>query len=310
MDKPLISIIIPVYNALLYIEKCLESCISQTYKNIEIIVVNDGSTDSSKSIIEKYLKKDARILLVNQPNLGVNVARERAFGLAKGNYVFFLDSDDYISTNTIEILYGKLIENEVDFVECSYNIIDNNKLKIVNSKEGVDFSVDYWNCFFYRFSIWGILLKKTLLENVYFENIPMGEDALLKANIVSNSEKFMLVNIPLYYYVKHRGSLSNLEKIQSVENGILFVSAIQKFFCIHENMNSELKFVLQYTLMQRIGSYYKYLGFNVKHPFLINVLYENLLVNKRMINFLIWHDKLLLLKNIILYVYLRLFANE
>ena len=107
MEKELISIIVPIYNVSKYLDKCLNSLINQTYKNIEIILINDGSTDNSISICLKYKKKDKRIRLYNKKNGGLSSARNMGIKYSKGNYLFFVDSDDFLDLEIIEYLYNK-----------------------------------------------------------------------------------------------------------------------------------------------------------------------------------------------------------
>ena len=109
--KELVSIIIPIYNVEKYLTKCIESVINQTYKNLEIILVNDGSTDNSKEIIDKYSLIDSRIKVINKKNGGLSEARNAGIEIAKGDYIGFLDSDDWIELNMYEKLY-KYIKQE------------------------------------------------------------------------------------------------------------------------------------------------------------------------------------------------------
>ena len=100
--EDLVSIIVPVYNTEKYLSKCLDSIVNQTYKNLEIILINDGSTDNSKAICEDFAKKDKRIQVINKENSGVSVSRNKGLSLAKGNYIAFIDADDYAELNYIE----------------------------------------------------------------------------------------------------------------------------------------------------------------------------------------------------------------
>jgi len=117
--NPLISIIIPVYNVESYLKDCLESVINQTYKNLEIIIINDGSQDNSKEICYNYAKKDSRIKLINKKNEGVSAARNTGMDLATGEYISFIDSDDYIDNDMIEIFYKPEVNNKEKIVPRS-----------------------------------------------------------------------------------------------------------------------------------------------------------------------------------------------
>ena len=119
MEK-LITVIIPVYNKEEYLEKTLNSIINQSYKNLEIIIINDGSTDNSKYICDKFQNQDKRINLVNTKNYGAGHARNIGIKMAKGNYISFIDADDYIDKDYYKILYNMIINNEADMAECRY----------------------------------------------------------------------------------------------------------------------------------------------------------------------------------------------
>ncbi len=111
---PKVSIIIPVYNVEKYLKECLNSVVNQTLKEIEIICVDDGSTDNSLSILEEYAKKDNRINLLKQENSGAGAARNKGLDSARGEYIYFLDSDDFLELNAIEILYNQIAKNQAD----------------------------------------------------------------------------------------------------------------------------------------------------------------------------------------------------
>ena len=104
-----ISVIVPIYNVEKYLEKCLESIINQTFINLEIILINDGSTDFSGSICEKYKNKDNRIILIHKKNEGLSAARNKGLSIATGDYISFVDSDDFLDLNMYEILYKKML---------------------------------------------------------------------------------------------------------------------------------------------------------------------------------------------------------
>ncbi len=112
--KPLISIIIPVYNVEQYLHRCVDSVLNQTYKNLEIILVNDGSPDNCPFICDEYAKKDKRIIVVHKENGGLSSARNAGLEIVQGEYISFIDSDDWIHENYIEILYKNLHEKKAD----------------------------------------------------------------------------------------------------------------------------------------------------------------------------------------------------
>lgn len=296
-DNVCISIIIPVYNVSLYIGRCLLTCINQTYENIEIVVVNDGSTDGSIEIIEEYRQKDYRILLINQENKGVNIAREVGLKTASGIYVFFLDGDDYLDEDALEIMYEKIIETDSDFVECGYKLI-NGKNEFVDSvyyRSGVSSSsYEYWKDFFYRFSIWGILIKKKILFDLYFENIPIGEDAILKVRIVSNSSSIININNPLYNYVRHEGAQMNSSNTLKAEKSLPFVFAVDKI--INEDIDECIRFKLKYAALQKIGSIFTYSDSYLYVDILKEIITKYLFRDSKMIRYMCLYDKVLFCK--------------
>lgn len=134
MEKDLISVIVPVYNMEEYIKQCLDSILNQTYTNLEIIVVDDGSNDGSEKICDDYKNKDSRITVIHQKNSGVSVARNVGLDFCKGKFISFVDPDDYVEPQYIEYLYNSLIENCVDISLCDYNYVDKNSKITGNEK--------------------------------------------------------------------------------------------------------------------------------------------------------------------------------
>ena len=128
-----VSIIIPIYNAEKYIKRCIDTIINQTYKNIEIIIKNDGSTDNSINLINKYKNKDNRIIVINQKNAGVSVARNNGIKKRDGTYVMFVDIDDWIELTMVEEMVKIIKEQEVDIVRCNFfrNYEDNTQKKVI-----------------------------------------------------------------------------------------------------------------------------------------------------------------------------------
>ncbi len=118
MNKPLISIIVPVFNSEKYISRCINSILEQTYGNFELIIINDGSKDKSLKICEEYQKKDRRIKVFNQENKGQAFARNVGLDNAKGEYISFIDSDDYVHSRFLEYLYNALISSDSDISMC------------------------------------------------------------------------------------------------------------------------------------------------------------------------------------------------
>lgn len=208
MDN-MITVIIPIYNCEKYLERCLESVISQTYKNLEILLINDGSTDNSKKICDYYLCKDSRIKLINKENSGVSDTRNVGIKEAGGDYIAFVDADDFIEYDMYEKMLKKSVENNCDMVFCDY--IEFNDKGIANSESisvnefvktrDLKYFIAGKNTDRLMGSIWRILFKKNVVENLRFnKDIILGEDLLFVLQALSNNKKISSVNEKLYHY--------------------------------------------------------------------------------------------------------------
>lgn len=190
-QNPLISIIVTVYNIEKYISECLESLVNQTYKNIEIICVNDGSTDSGGEIVEQYKKKDGRIELINQVNSGVSVARNKGVSEAKGEFVFFVDGDDFLDKEAVEKVVNFLVDNNsVDVVCFGFKELGDcrNRIKVcLNLPQTIKSVSDFVKI---PVACWAKAYRLNYLQKfciqfetgVYFEDIPFHWKVLLSSN--------------------------------------------------------------------------------------------------------------------------------
>lgn len=208
-----VSIIIPVYNVEKYLEKCLDSAVRQTLKDVEIICINDGSIDSSEEILNNYKKNYSNIKVVKQENKGVSGARNCGLNIAKGEYIYFLDSDDYIDVQAMEICYKESKKNNLDiitfdaecFVDDEYNNNEHNDItsenydrtKILNSKvmNGEEFFIYSNEKGGYKSPVWLNLYKRKFIENnkLYFYEGMIHEDEIytIKSYIKANRIKYI-----------------------------------------------------------------------------------------------------------------------
>lgn len=227
----LISIIVPVYNTQDYLDKCLTSIINQTYKNIEIIIIDDGSTDNSKEIIKKYINNDNRILYYYQKNSGVGIARNKGIDLSKGNYITFIDSDDYINKKYIEKMYMAIKPDDAFSICGTINVSYDGKEKAVNVNKNL---VDTFRGIaqYRRF-----INKRILLESqIKFSNVKICEDLEFYSKLMIYSEmKYSIVNENLYYYVQRENSLIHTydknqeDTLRAVNNIIAFCKDNNKY---------------------------------------------------------------------------------
>jgi glycosyltransferase involved in cell wall biosynthesis len=198
--KPLISVIIPVYNVEKYLNTCLQSIINQTYKNIEIIIINDGSTDNSLTICEKYKSKDSRIILFTQENKGVSASRNLGIDNATGSWINFVDGDDFLDLETYENL-TKLINNEIDVIQFGVRAIKNNIVfKEKHCQKLLEIS-DLNKSLKFVSSAWNNLIKFDLIKqnNLYFvDNMKYNEDMLFMYQVFINAKK-SIINDKIYY---------------------------------------------------------------------------------------------------------------
>lgn len=207
-----VSVIISVYNNEFYLRECLDSIINQTLKEIEIIIVNDGSTDNSLEVIEEYAHRDKRIVIINKENEGISKTRNRGLDICKGEYIQFIDSDDYIDNNMIENMYNVATNNELDIVMCGYKRITDNKqynnlpeIKIDNiiDKKGIlgYLTNSYENKLLWF--VWRNMYKNELLKlnNIRFkEDLRFGEDSIFNLECFLEAQRIMAVDKCFYNY--------------------------------------------------------------------------------------------------------------
>ncbi len=204
--EDLITVIIPVYNAEKYIAECLESLINQTYKNLEIIVINDGSKDNSGTICDQYKEKDSRIQVIHKENGGVSLARNSGLEIAKGKYIAFVDGDDYLDKEYFEKMLKILKEKQVDIVLCGFNrVYDNNIEKVTKGKSLImnkeEFLTDILNVQGGAGIVHSKLWKKEVIQGINFDkNIKIGEDSFFCIQAVKNVNNVYVLDEALYNY--------------------------------------------------------------------------------------------------------------
>lgn len=214
MELPLISVIIPVYNVEKYLSKCITSVQNQTYNNLEIILVDDGSTDNSGSICDRYKELDERIKVIHKKNGGQGSARNVGLQYFKGTYVTFLDSDDSMENNCISLLYDNLKENDLDISACNYGRYDEDgKLLSLFDKSEKDFIVNgieaqkkIWYAECINLSPWGKLYKRSLWNKEFFKECRYYEDYATMHYIYIPTKRFGYIHYPLISYLVRSGS--------------------------------------------------------------------------------------------------------
>ena len=255
-----VSIIVPIYNVEKYLERCLESLINQTFKDIEIIALNNGSTDNSLNILKKYESKDTRLKIINSDNRGVSDARNRGINEAKGKYVVFVDSDDWIENNMVEVLHNTIIENDCDLVMCTYvrefenhskekvfdlpqvNLYVHDEVKSqllrkligpidseLSNPEYLDALGTAW-AKMYKTSI----LKQKNLKFIDLNEIGSGEDILFNIYVFNEVKKVILLNKPMYHYWRgNKNSITSRYIPNFIDKRRIYFNYMKKF--IKEN---------------------------------------------------------------------------
>lgn len=241
---PKVSVIVPIYNVEKYLEKCINSLLSQTLEDIQIILVNDGSKDNSGNIAKEYEKNNKdRVIYVEKENGGLSDARNYGLKYATGDFIAFLDSDDYIEKDAYEEMYNKAIEENADYVECDFIWEFPNKIRIdkqypyKNKKEMLSFV---------RVVAWNKLIKRQLITDNNLE-FPKGlryEDVEFTYKLIPFINKFTYVDKPFIHYVQREGSIANVQNERTAEIFTVLDNVIEfyKKNNIYEEYRDELEY--------------------------------------------------------------------
>lgn len=242
---PKVSVIVPIYNVEKYLEKCINSLLSQTLEDIQIILVNDGSKDNSGNIAKEYEKNNKdRVIYVEKENGGLSDARNYGLKYATGDFIAFLDSDDYIEKNAYEEMYNKAIEENVDYVECDFIWEFPNKIRVdkqypyKNKKEMLSFV---------RVVAWNKLIKRQLIidNNLEFPKGLRYEDVEFTYKLIPFINKFTYVDKPFIHYVQREGSIANVQNERTAEIFTVLDNVIE--FYKENNIYDEYRDELEYN---------------------------------------------------------------
>lgn len=214
--ETLISVIVPAYNAAPWLEQCIDSILSQTYENLQIILIDDGSTDATPEIIDRYASNDCRILAIHQENVGLVECRNRGIALAEGNYITFVDSDDEIIPNMYEKLIKNLVKYQADISHCgvSFCFADGRKEMHYGSgkiivQDNITGVIDLLKGEFIEPGVWNKLYKASILKNSCLdESIVNNEDLLRNFVAFSRAQKSVYEDFCGYKYYQREGSMS------------------------------------------------------------------------------------------------------
>lgn len=281
-----VSVIIPVYKVEKYLERCVKSVINQTLKDIEIILVDDGSPDICPKMCDDFAEIDSRVKVIHKKNQGLGMARNSGLEIATAEYVMFVDSDDYIHHEMCETLYDKAILYCVDGVLCGYKLdINGNVVKCLmpgmpNQEAVIDYKMEYMpeliGCLpnegvfqLYGFSVWNMLFKNEVIKNYCLkfesERSFVSEDALFQLDYASRANKLLLLPKDYYYYCQNEGSITKRFDVTRYDRQIELYKEIcrrvKSYGLPIPQMNLRLKRVMLYECLFAVSEAIKYLSF-------------------------------------------------
>lgn len=272
MDK-LISIIVPIYNVELYLDKCILSILTQTYKYLQIILVDDGSTDASGEICDAYAQKDERILVIHKENGGLVSARKAGIRAAVGEYVGYVDGDDWIEHDMYEQLIHAMNTHDVDMVETNHYLDMSDECLLItgkigygcyDSKELIPFMLcdeNFNECNLKPF-VWSKLYKREMLYRVQIsvdDDISFGEDVAVTYPYILDCKKVVIVDYAGYHYVQRKDSIVNSRKCDELYCNMALISYLEKRFTHSDAAETLLPALNQYAktlMLLRDSSYF------------------------------------------------------
>lgn len=272
MSKPTISIIVPIYNMEILIDRCVESLMKQTFNNIEIVLVNDGSVDSCPKICDDYAKKDPRIVVIHKENGGLSDARNMGLVAAKGDYILFVDSDDFIENDACEMFHSAIIESKYDIiVGGGKKIVDNsisffhpsrNLLgKTLRGTEFLEHELKQQNIS--MASVLNLYKREFLIKNqLYFEKGLLHEDEYWTPRVILSANKVYILGCEFYNYIIRKDSISKASNFTT--NAIHIAKIVEKLSKEYSIINNKkLKVLLNdylvgiYLFAYKQGKLYK-----------------------------------------------------
>ena len=217
MEK--ISVIVPIYNVEKYLERCIESIINQTYKNLEIILVDDGSPDNCGNICERYAQKDNRIIVIHKENGGLSDARNAGLKIATGEYISYIDSDDYIDNDMYEYMMKEMSKENADIAICGTKVDfengitklkENKEKEILNAKEAL-IKLNSFSSF--DMAVWNKIYKRNIVSGIEFPIAKTSEDYFVMYQYFDRAKKIVVLPQAKYHYIQRENSISRGKKI-------------------------------------------------------------------------------------------------
>ncbi|MCD8096963.1 MAG: glycosyltransferase [Lachnospiraceae bacterium] len=218
MGNPLVSIIVPVYNTKNYLARCVDSLLGQDYENLEVLLIDDGSTDGSEALLDEYQEKDARVRVIHQENAGVSLSRNRAIEAARGEYIRFVDSDDWLPENATSLLVGAAEEAGCDMVIADFYRVSGTRMsqkgdidedQVMDRVEFAAHMIENPADFYYGV-LWNKLFRRSIIMDHGIRmdaELSWCEDFLFNLEYIRYAETFRAIQEPVYYYLKRKNSL-------------------------------------------------------------------------------------------------------
>lgn len=202
----MVSILVPVYNAAPYLRECVASLVGQTYSDLQIVMINDGSTDESLEIMQELARQDKRIEIYSKPNAGVASTRNQLLGKVRGDWTLFVDSDDWIDLDTIEVLMKEQSEGDFDIVSFKMKGNSTDRKTRYSQEQAIKHFLEHTS---FRGSLCDKLIRSSLFDKLLFdENVSYGEDALMVWNILQRVKSVSVLDKAMYHYRVNLNSLS------------------------------------------------------------------------------------------------------
>lgn len=265
--EPLVSIVIPVYNSSHFLHRCINSVLLQDYSNIEIILIDDGSTDDSPEICDEFASQNKNISVYHIPNSGASFARKKGIEVASGQLISFVDSDDYVAINYISAMYKAMEKYDTLLSSCDVQILVGEKRLKNDYKANVCLLSEYdLMSRFFNYEFWGLPGSLYKIESFYGIEFPkptLSEDYFIKAQMFLRNCKMAYVSSPLYMYEKHDGSLSNttlsvrafeeFENVFQVYNMTLEKNTQYQSLALKNVTETCIKLLLKGTIQERLN---------------------------------------------------------
>lgn len=304
MNDILVSVIVPIYNVEDYLPKCIDSIICQTYKNIEIILVDDGSPDSCGQICENYKKKDSRIKVIHKENGGLSDARNAGICRAKGSYYVFIDSDDYIHERMIETLVEGVVSTGADIAVCSFKNVKEDEIIDIHSgintgsykliSEDIDGLSYFYGDKYTEFTVaWNKIYPASFFKEIKYPKGKIHEDEFTTYKLLELAKKIVYIDVPLYYYVSRSSSimgeefsLKRLHRLDAISERMDHYLSLGKYDWYEKNLFLyRIFYVRYYKAVQKqkmdidiLKEYFK----TYKKSVLKNILKTNISIKKKL----------------------------